>query len=57
MFEGKLNLGTIAYGAALGYLDLRYGELEWRKRVPKLADWFQIIEQRPAMITTMPKPA
>ncbi len=53
-FEGKLNLGTIAYGAALGYLDLRYRELEWRKRVPELANWFKTMEQRPAMMITIP---
>ena len=53
-FDGKLNLGTISYAAALSYLDLRYGELEWRGRVPTLAKWFEIIAQRPAMLTTAP---
>ncbi|MCP4933446.1 MAG: glutathione S-transferase family protein [bacterium] len=53
-FEGKLNLGTIAYGASLAYLDLRYSELQWRRQVPKLAAWFETIAQRPAMLTTAP---
>ncbi len=54
LFEGKLNLGTIACSASLAYLDLRYGELQWRQKVPKLAAWFEVIAQRPAMITTAP---
>ena len=54
MFEGKINLGTIAYGASLAYLDLRYSELQWRQKVPRLAQWFETIAQRPAMIATAP---
>ena len=53
-FAGQHNLGTIACGAALSYLDLRYGELEWRKRVPQLAGWFEDIDKHPAMIATAP---
>lgn len=53
-FSGKLNLGTIAYGASLSYLDLRYAELKWRERVPQLASWFEEIDKRPAMIETVP---
>ncbi len=54
LFEGALHLGTIAYSAALAYLDLRYGELQWRQQVPGLAKWFETIAQRPAMLTTAP---
>ncbi len=53
-FEGKFDLGTIAYSASLSYLDLRYGELQWRQQVPILAAWFETIAQRPAMSTTAP---
>ena len=53
-FEGKLNLGTIAYSASLAYLDLRYSELQWRQQVPRLAAWFETIAERPAMLTTAP---
>lgn len=53
-FEGQFHLGTIAYGAALSYLDLRYSELEWRTRVPALAKWFEAVDKRPAMVATVP---
>ena len=53
-FEGQLNLGTIACGAALGYLDLRYDDLQWRSLVPDLAGWFEEFAKRPAMIKTVP---
>ncbi len=52
--SGQFNLGTIAYGTALSYLDLRYGELEWRARAPELAKWFKDVDNRPVMIETRP---
>ncbi len=54
LFDGQLDLGTIAYGASLAYLDLRYGALQWRDKAPALATWFATIAQRPAMVTTAP---
>ena len=53
-YQQQLHLGTIAYGAALAYLDLRYGDLVWRERVPELAEWYETINQRPAMVATVP---
>ena len=52
--RGQLSVGTIAYGTALSYLDLRYGELNWRTRVPDLARWFEEQDRRPAMRETIP---
>jgi glutathione S-transferase len=50
----KLNLGHIAFGCALGYLDLRFTDLGWRAAQPALAVWFADFEQRESMRATRP---
>ena len=47
-----LNLGLIAFGCALGYLDLRHADLNWRDRHPGLNLWFERFNARPAMVDT-----
>ncbi len=38
---GKLlDIGTIALGCALGYLDFRFADEAWRNNAPRLAAWF-----------------
>ncbi len=49
------DVAAISVACALGYLDLRHPDLEWRKENPKLADWYFEVSQRPSMIATMPK--
>ncbi len=51
---GDLTMGHIACAAALGYLDLRHGALEWRKGRGDLAAWFEEFNARPAMRETDP---
>ena len=41
--------------APLGYMDLRFGDDDWRKGRPALADWFDRFSERPSMIETVPK--
>jgi glutathione S-transferase len=48
------NLSDIAVGCALGYLDLRFPEYEWRRSYPALACLFDKLSQRQAFIDTMP---
>ncbi len=48
-----LNLGQIAFGCALGYLDLRHADLRWRDRHPGLSLWFERIAARPSMVETV----
>jgi len=50
-----LNIGTIAIGCALGYLDFRFAGDEWRKGRPALARWYEEFSRRPSMAATMPK--
>jgi glutathione S-transferase len=51
---GEANAGTIALGCALGYLDLRFPDEDWRDGHPKLAGWYETFSQRPSMKATAP---
>ena len=46
------NMGSISVACALGYLDFRYSELNWRKGRKGLARWFKRFEQRGSYIAT-----
>src|SRR3990170_4827741 len=47
--KGKITLGTITIGCALGYLDFRFGSHDWRAKRPKLAKWFTTFSKLPSM--------
>jgi glutathione S-transferase len=49
-----LDIGTIAIGCALGYLDFRYAGEGWREGRPRLAAWFEGFAARPSMVATAP---
>jgi len=48
------SIGTLAVGAALGYLDFRFPDMGWREGVPTLAGWFESFSRRPSMAATVP---
>lgn len=50
----RVDIGTIALACALGYLDLRFAELDWRARAPALAAWHRSIAERPSITATAP---
>lgn len=52
--SGPVNMGQIAVGCALGYLDLRHADREWRKGHDALDDWFAAFSQRQSMLDTAP---
>lgn len=52
--SGQIDMGQIALGCALGYLDFRHGDRGWRDGRPHLADWFADFESRDAMQATIP---
>ena len=52
--EGRLDIGTITIGCALGYLDFRFPDLDWRTSHPATAKWFESFSQRPSMQATKP---
>jgi glutathione S-transferase len=51
---GQLDLGSIALGCTLGYLDFRYADRPWRDQHPKLATWFKAVSARPSFAETVP---
>ena len=55
LVEDRYGLADIATGCALGYLDLRLPEFDWRARHPLLAAFFARIDARPAFAATRPQ--
>jgi len=51
---GRIDIGTIAIGCALGYLDFRYAWMSWRDQHPATAAWYAEFAQRESMATTRP---
>jgi len=51
-FGDRVDLGVIAIGCALGYLDLRFGSLAWRQQHPQAARWFEGFSERESMLET-----
>ena len=49
------DVAAISVACALGYLDLRHPDLEWRTVNPKLANWYFEVSQRASMLATLPK--
>jgi glutathione S-transferase len=45
----RFSIGHIALGVALGYIDFRFPELNWRDGHPKLAAWHKTFEARPSV--------
>ncbi len=52
--RGPLDMGQIAVGCALGYLDFRHDARGWRKGNDALDDWFAVFSQRDSMLETEP---
>ncbi|WP_163847777.1 glutathione S-transferase [Pseudooceanicola aestuarii] len=52
--NGPLDASQIALACALGYLDFRHGDRNWRADRPALAQWAEGFGQRPAMQDTVP---
>jgi glutathione S-transferase len=49
-----LTLADIAVGCALGYLDFRFPQVEWRKHHLSLAGLSDKLEQRPSFVDSAP---
>lgn len=52
---GEPDMGDLALAVALGYLDLRLPELDWRGRSPALSRWHAAIAERPSLRRTGPE--
>jgi glutathione S-transferase len=51
---GPLDMGQIAVGCALSYLDFRQPDRDWRSGHPQLAAWHAVFDQRDSMQATKP---
>jgi glutathione S-transferase len=50
--DATADIGAVATGCALGYLDYRFAALGWREGRPRLAAWFARFALRPSMQAT-----
>lgn len=48
------GLADISVGCALGYLDFRFPEIDWRRSQPYLSELYDRIMQRPTFRNTLP---
>ncbi len=55
--HGPLDIAQIAVACALGYLDFRHADRDWRDGRPALAGWYTAFSARPSMIATQPPAA
>lgn len=53
--SGPLDMGQVAVACAIGYLDFRHAEREWRSTHPALATWYTAFTARPSMQATEPR--
>jgi glutathione S-transferase len=49
-----LTIGEVSLACALGYLDFRYADQDWRTSRPKTAAWNSIVQAHPALQATVP---
>jgi len=54
-FEAEPDLGQLTFACALGYLDFRFPELEWRQGRPALDRWYETFASRPSLQATTPR--
>ncbi|MFN5173868.1 MAG: glutathione S-transferase N-terminal domain-containing protein [Holosporaceae bacterium] len=48
------NVGEIALGCALGYLNFRMSNEDWHQDAPQLNQWYKLFVMRPSMLATQP---
>ncbi|HEY1982928.1 MAG TPA: glutathione S-transferase C-terminal domain-containing protein, partial [Xanthobacteraceae bacterium] len=48
------DIGHIAIGCALSYLDFRYADEDWRRDHPHIANWHAAFAARPSVRATQP---
>ena len=48
------DVAAISVACALGYIDFRHPDMQWRSDTPKLAAWYAEVSQRSSMQQTQP---
>ncbi len=54
LLSGPTNLGAISVACALGYLDFRLPEIDWRQSHPHVANAYASLSALPGMTATLP---
>jgi glutathione S-transferase len=49
LLQDRVDIGALATGCVLWYVDLRFPEVNWRDRYPLMAQWYAVFSQRPSM--------
>ncbi|NRA98944.1 MAG: glutathione S-transferase [Rhodobacteraceae bacterium] len=52
---GPIDMGVVAVGCLLDYVDFRHPDRDWRAAHPALADWFEKFGKRDSMRATIPR--
>ena len=52
--DAGFAIGQVTVACSLGWLDFRFPDLGWRGERPGLADWFDVVSERPSMTRTVP---
>jgi len=55
MLPNQMTLAHLALGTALGYLDFRLSDFDWRSQCPALAAWYEDFSVRDVMQDTRPE--
>jgi glutathione S-transferase len=53
-FATDVTIGEVAVACALGYIDFRMPDLDWKSSHPKLSAWYARFCDYPAMKATAP---
>lgn len=53
-FGERVDIGTVSIACALGYLDFRFGDMNWRGSYPNAAAWAARFFERPSLKATVP---
>ncbi|MDM8164656.1 glutathione S-transferase [Roseovarius sp.] len=53
--NGPLDMSHVAIGCALGYLDFRHPDRNWREGAGALDDWYAVFSARESMKATAPE--
>ena len=54
-FPDLPTIGEISVACALGYVDFRLPDIDWRPHAPQLSAWFEKLGKYPSMVATAPK--
>lgn len=53
-FGERVDIGTVTIACALGYLDFRFADMNWRGLCPQAAAWAARFFERPSFTATVP---